>query len=193
MVKNTLSENRALGNAGGLQLSSKQHADYSNEIYAKNGLRKVYYFLPVNFVLPVTAGNSFLPLNQLTGYEVKSLNNDMLSFLACSRPCSRTRGLCRGWRRWRWASPPRAQSRRRGSPSARDTSPTDWMLLLEWLSNFTKLYRVTLVVAYLGCVYLDLDVPSPCPHTQPVLPNSHLPNQNPADSGTSKFKSTQPR
>ena len=52
--------------------------------------------------------------------------------------------------------------------------------------------RVTLVVAYLGWVDFDLDVPLFCLATQPVLPNSHWPKQNWTDGGTSKFMSTQP-
>ena len=36
----------------------------------------VYSFLPVNIFLPVTAGKSFLPVNQLTGYEIKSLSRN---------------------------------------------------------------------------------------------------------------------
>ena len=54
-------------------------------------------------------------------------------------------------------------------------------------------YRVTLVVADLGWVDFDSDVPSSCPAAQPVLPNPHWPQQNRADIGTSKYKSTQPR
>ena len=57
----------------------------------------------------------------------------------------------------------------------------------------TLKYRVTLVVSYLGWVDFDLCVPSSCPPAQPVLPNSNLPKQNLADSGTTKSKSTQPR
>ena len=53
-------------------------------------------------------------------------------------------------------------------------------------------YRVTLVVAHMGWVDLDLDFPSSCPPPQPVLPNSHLPKRKVAVSGTSKSKSTQP-
>ena len=44
--------------------------------------------------------------------------------------------------------------------------------------------RVTLVVAYLGWVDFDLDVPLFCLATQPVLPNSHWPKQNWTDGGT---------
>ena len=47
-------------------------------------------------------------------------------------------------------------------------------------------YKVTLVVAYLGGVDFDLDVPSSYLPALPVLPKSHLPEQNPADSRTSK-------
>ena len=36
-----------------------------------------------------------------------------------------------------------------------------------------KIYRVTLVVADLGWVDFDLDVPPNCLAAQPVLPNSH--------------------
>ena len=52
---------------------------------------------------------------------------------------------------------------------------------------------MTLVVADLGWVDFDSDVPSSCPAAQPVLPNPHWPQQNRADIGTSKYKSTQPR
>ena len=51
---------------------------------------------------------------------------------------------------------------------------------------------MTLVVADLGWVDFDSDVPSSCPAAQPVLPNPHWPQQNRADIGTSKYKSTQP-
>ena len=54
-------------------------------------------------------------------------------------------------------------------------------------------YRVTLVVADHAWLDFDLDVPSSCLATQPVLPISQLPLQNFADNGTSKFESTQPR
>ena len=50
-----------------------------------------------------------------------------------------------------------------------------------------------MVVADLGWVDFDSDVPSSCPAAQPVLPNPHWPQQNRADIGTSKYKSTQPR
>ena len=45
-------------------------------------------------------------------------------------------------------------------------------------------YRVTLVVVTLGWVDLDFDDPSSCPAAQPVLPNSHMHEQNRADSRT---------
>ena len=38
------------------------------------------------------------------------------------------------------------------------------------------LYMVTLVVAYLGWVDIDLDVPPSCTATQPILPSSPLPS-----------------
>ena len=48
----------------------------SKEMYAKMGKK------PVNLILPVTAGKSFLPVNQLTGYEIKSLSaNPFLSMI----------------------------------------------------------------------------------------------------------------
>ena len=40
------------------------------------------------------------------------------------------------------------------------------------------LYMVTLVVADLGWVDFDLDVPSTCPTDQLILPNTRLPKQN---------------
>ena len=49
------------------------------------------------------------------------------------------------------------------------------------------------MVEDLGWVDFDSDVPSSCPAAQPVLPNPHWPQQNQADIGTSKNKSTQPR
>ena len=48
-------------------------------------------------------------------------------------------------------------------------------------------YRVTRVVANLGWVDFDLDVPPSRPVAQPILPNSHLPKHKWADSGMTKF------
>ena len=50
------------------------------------------------------------------------------------------------------------------------------------------MYRLAHLVADLGWVDLDLCVPPPCPHAQPLLPNSHQPRQNLAGSGTPKIK-----
>ena len=58
--------------------------------------------------------------------------------------------------------------------------------------NNEVMYRVTLVIALHGLVDFNFDVPSSCPPAQPFLPNSHMPKQNPADSGASKSKSTKP-
>ena len=51
--------------------------------------------------------------------------------------------------------------------------------------NFT--YRVSLLLVCLGWVDFDLGVPPSCPAAQPLLPNSHQPRQNWADSGTLKI------
>ena len=40
----------------------------------------------------------------------------------------------------------------------------------------------------LGWVDFDLGVPPSCPSAQPLLPNSHQPKQNWADSGTLKIQ-----
>ena len=48
--------------------------------------------------------------------------------------------------------------------------------------------RVTLVVAYLGLVNFDSDVPPFCPTAQPILTNFHLSKQNRTDSGIAKIK-----
>ena len=61
----------------------------------------------------------------------------------------------------------------------------------ERLLNFV--HRVTLVVTDLIWVDFYLNVPSSCLSAQPVLPHFQLPQKNWADSGTSEFKSTQPR
>ena len=37
-------------------------------------VKRDIFLLLVNFFLPVTAGKSFLPVNQLTGDEMKSLS-----------------------------------------------------------------------------------------------------------------------
>ena len=52
--------------------------------------------------------------------------------------------------------------------------------------EFQMQYRVTLVVAYLGSVDFDLDVPSSCPPDQTVLPKSYL-------QTAEHLESTQPR
>ena len=57
--------------------------------------------------------------------------------------------------------------------------------------NIFFIYRVTVVIAKLD--WVDFDVPSLCLTTKPILPNSNLPQQMLAESGTSRFKSTQPR
>ena len=53
------------------------------------GEKRHFILLPVNFFLPVTAGKRFLPVNQLTGDEMKSLivdvNGDLQLFH--SSPC----------------------------------------------------------------------------------------------------------
>ena len=49
-------------------------------------------------------------------------------------------------------------------------------------------YRVIHLVVDLGLVDFDLSVPPSCPTAQPLLPNSHQPRQNWADSGTLKTK-----
>ena len=41
---------------------------------------------------------------------------------------------------------------------------------------------------HLGWVDFELDIPPSCPVVQPVLPNSHQPQQNEADGGTLKFQ-----
>ena len=46
------------------------------------------------------------------------------------------------------------------------------------------LYRVSHLPVDLGWVDFDLGVPPSCPAGQPLLPNSHQPRQNVADSGT---------
>ena len=52
-------------------------------------------------------------------------------------------------------------------------------------SNFcTSMYRVSQLVADLGWVDLNLDVPPSCPLPQPLLPTLHHPRQNLAVSGT---------
>ena len=38
------------------------------------GEKRHFILLPVNIFLPVTASKSFLPVNQLTGNEIESLN-----------------------------------------------------------------------------------------------------------------------
>ena len=59
---------------------------------------------------------------------------------------------------------------------------------IELLKEKDIIYRVNLVVVDLGLIDFDLDDPSFCPNAQPVLPNSHLPKQNWAGSGMTKFK-----
>ena len=51
------------------------------------------------------------------------------------------------------------------------------------------MYRVTVVVKYLGWVDLDLGFSAILPNytIQPVQPNSHLSNQNRADSGMTEI------
>ena len=48
-------------------------------------------------------------------------------------------------------------------------------------------YRVTLVVAYLGWVDIDLNVPPSCTASQSNLSNPYLPKQNLTDSGMTKI------
>ena len=55
-----------------------------------------------------------------------------------------------------------------------------------------RFYRVIHLVNNLGGVDFDLGVPPSCPSAQPLLPNSHQPRQNWADSGTLKIQVTQP-
>ena len=49
-------------------------------------------------------------------------------------------------------------------------------------------YRVSHLLMDLGWVDFDLGVPLTCPATQPLLPNSHHPKPNRADSGRPKIK-----
>ena len=55
-----------------------------------------------------------------------------------------------------------------------------------------RLYRVTLLVAYLGWVDIDLDVPPSCTATQPILPSSPLPGRNRQTVECPKWLSFQP-
>ena len=48
--------------------------------------------------------------------------------------------------------------------------------------------RVSQLFVGLGWVDFDLGVPPSCPAAQPLLPNSHQPNQNRADGGTLKIQ-----
>ena len=61
----------------------------SKEMYAKMGEKRHFILLPVNFFLPVTPSKRILPVNQLTGDEMKSLivdvNGDLQLFH--SSPC----------------------------------------------------------------------------------------------------------
>ena len=50
------------------------------------------------------------------------------------------------------------------------------------------LYRVSHLLVDLGWVDLDFSVPPSCIAAQPLLPNSHQPRQNRADSGTLKIQ-----
>ena len=54
--------------------------------------------------------------------------------------------------------------------------------------RMNTLYRVTHLLANLGWADFDLDVPPSCPAAHPLLPNSHQPEQNQADSGTVKIQ-----
>ena len=51
-----------------------------------------------------------------------------------------------------------------------------------------QVYRVIHLVVDLGLVEFDLGVPPSCPSAQPLLPNSHQPKQNWADSVTLKIQ-----
>ena len=53
---------------------------------------------------------------------------------------------------------------------------------------FVSKYRVFHLLMHLGWVDFDLGVPPSCPAAQPLLPRSHQPRQNCADSGTLKIK-----
>ena len=50
------------------------------------------------------------------------------------------------------------------------------------------LYRVNLVVADLGRVDFNFDVPPSCPAVRPILPNTCVPKQNWADNGTPRIR-----
>ena len=52
-------------------------------------------------------------------------------------------------------------------------------------------YRVSHVLLDLGWVDFYFRVPPSCPTVQPLLPNSHQPRQNQADSGTLKIQVNQ--
>ena len=64
---------------------------------------------------------------------------------------------------------------------------TCFQIEFKWIKHILiySIYRVTLVVADLGWVDFDSDIPSSSPAAQPVLPNPHWPQQNQADIGTS--------
>ena len=55
-------------------------------------------------------------------------------------------------------------------------------------SGNSIMYRVIHLLVDLGWVDFDLGVPPCCPAAQSILPNSHPPMQNWADSGTLKIK-----
>ena len=54
-------------------------------------------------------------------------------------------------------------------------------------------HGVSHLLVHLGWVDFDLNVPSFFPAAYPLLPNSHQPKLNQADSGVSKSKLTQSR
>ena len=67
-------------------------------------------------------------------------------------------------------------------------SVSSFIVRFGWCVKFKHLYRASHVLADWVLLTLIWDVPPSCPVAQPLLPNSHQPKQNWADSGTVKIQ-----